>query len=90
MIPRGEDAYRLYLQKYNNMQAAYPQVLIAQRTLFQLKVDYITALESAWISSIALKGFMLTDGLEAPTSPSEIDRPVRETNLPTPSSGQQR
>jgi len=90
MIPRCEDAYRLYLQKYNNMQAAYPQVLIAQRTLFQLKVDYITALESAWISSIALKGFMLTDGLEAPTSPSEIDRPVRETNLPTPSSGQQR
>jgi cobalt-zinc-cadmium efflux system outer membrane protein len=90
MIPRCEDAYRLYLQKYNNMQAAYPQVLIAQRTLFQLKVDYITALESAWINSIALKGFMLTDGLEAPTSPSEIDRPVRETNLPTPSSGQQR
>ena len=90
MIPRAENAYRLYLEKYNNMQAAYPQVLIAQRTLFQLRTDYVTALESAWINSIALRGFMLTDGLEAPTSPSEIDRPVRETNLPTASSGPQR
>src|SRR5215510_7117179 len=90
MIPRAENAYRLYLQKYNNMQAAYPQVLIAQRTLFQLKTDYFSALESVWMSSIALRGFMLTDGLEAPTPPSEIDRPVREMNLPTPSSGSQR
>lgn len=87
MIPRAENAYRLYLEKYDNMQGAYPQVLIAQRTLFQLKTDYVSALESVWISSIALKGFMLTDGLEAPTSPSEIDRPVRETNIPTASSG---
>lgn len=83
MIPRAEKAYRLYLEKYNQMQAAYPQVLIAQRTLFQLKTDYVTTLESVWINSIALTGFMLTDGLEAPTPPSEIDRPVRETNMPT-------
>ena len=90
MIPRAENAYRLYLEKYDNMQGAYPQVLIAQRTLFQLKTDYVSALESVWVSSIALKGFMLTDGLEAPTSPSEIDRPVRETNIPTASSGPQK
>lgn len=90
MIPRAQRAYELYLSKYNSMTASYPQVLIAQRTLFQLKADYVAALESAWVNSIALKGFMLTDGLEAPTSPSEIDRPVRETNLPTASSGAQR
>ena len=35
---------------------------------------------------LALKGFLLTDGLEAPTPPTEVDRPVRETNLPTGSS----
>lgn len=90
MIPRAEKAYQLYLKKYNNMQAAYPQVLIAQRTLFQLRTDYVASLENAWMSSIALRGFMLTDALEAPTSPSEIDRPVRETNLPTASTGPQR
>jgi outer membrane protein, heavy metal efflux system len=84
MIPRAEQAYKLYLEKYNSMTAAYPQVLIAQRTLFQLRTDYVTALESVWVNGIALRAFMLTDALEAPTPPTEIDRPVREINLPTP------
>jgi cobalt-zinc-cadmium efflux system outer membrane protein len=83
MIPQAEQAYKLYLNRYNNMAAAYPQVLISQRTLFQLQTDYIASLESLWVNTVALKGFLLTDGLEAPTPPSEIDRPVRETNLPT-------
>lgn len=82
MIPRAEKAYSLYLQKYNSMAAAYPQVLIAQRTLFQLRADYISALETLWGTTVVLKGFMLTDGLEAPTPPGEIDRPIRETNVP--------
>jgi len=64
------------------MAAAYPQVLIAQRTLFQLRADYISALETLWGTTVVLKGFMLTDGLEAPTPPGEIDRPIRETNVP--------
>jgi len=50
--------------------------------LFQLQTDYITSLENLWVSTITLKGFLLTDGLEAPTPPTEVDRPVRETNLP--------
>ena len=86
MIPQAEKAYKLYLNRYSNMAAAYPQVLIAQRTLFQLQTDYIASLENLWVSSVALKGFLLTDGLEAPTPPTEVDRPVRETNLPTGSS----
>jgi len=83
MIPQAEKAYKLYLNRYSNMAAAYPQVLIAQRTLFQLQTDYVASLENLWVSTVALKGFLLTDGLEAPTPPTEIDRPVRETNLPT-------
>ncbi len=90
MIPRAENAYKLYLEKYNSMTAAYPQVLIAQRTLFQLKADYVAALGNLWTNVIALKGFMLTDALEAPTSPGEMDRPVRETNLPMGSTGVQK
>jgi cobalt-zinc-cadmium efflux system outer membrane protein len=90
MIPRAEKAYALYLEKYNSMAAAYPQVLIAQRTLFQLRTDYVNALETLWVNSVALKGFMLTDGLEAPTPPSEIDRPIRETNVPTGNNMSQR
>lgn len=83
MIPRASKAYELYLAKYKQMGAAYPQVLIAQRTLFQLQTDYISALESLWTNALALKGFLLTDGLEAPARPGELDRPVREINLPS-------
>ncbi len=48
------------------MAAAYPQALISQRTLFQLEVDYVQALESAWQSSIGIRGFGLMDGLSMP------------------------
>ncbi len=82
MLPRAQKAYDLYKKSYQQMAAAYPQVLIAQRTLFQLQTDYITALETLWTNAIALKGFMLTDGLEAPTRAGEVDRPVREVNMP--------
>jgi cobalt-zinc-cadmium efflux system outer membrane protein len=82
MLPRAQKAYDLYKTSYQQMAAAYPQVLIAQRTMFQLQTDYITALETLWTNAIALKGFMLTDGLEAPTRAGEVDRPVREVNMP--------
>ena len=83
MIPRARKAYALYLKSYSGMAAAYPQVLIAQRTLFQLQTDYIAALANLWANSIALKGFLLTDGLESPSRAGEMDRPVRELNVPS-------
>ena len=70
MLPRAEQAYKLYQTNYQKMAAAYPQVLISQRTLFQLEADYIRALESAWESSLLIRGFGLMDGLSEPTSPS--------------------
>ena len=82
MLPRAQRAYELYLAKYQEVAAAYPQVLIAQRTLFQLQTDYIEALESLWTNSIALRGYLLTDGLEAPARAGEMDQPVREINVP--------
>jgi len=82
MIPRAQKAYELYAKKYQQMAAAYPQVLIAQRTLMQLQVAYLNALESSATNSVALQSYLLTDGLEAPSQPGEIDRPVREMNVP--------
>src|SRR5713226_8104588 len=82
MIPRAQKAYEMYTQKYQEMAAAYPQVLIAQRTLMQLEVSYITALENFATSSLSLQSYLLTDGLEAPSQPGGIDRPVREVNIP--------
>jgi cobalt-zinc-cadmium efflux system outer membrane protein len=82
MIPRAQTAYEMYTKKYQAMAAAYPQVLISQRTLMQLKVSYITALENFATSSLSLQSYLLTDGLEAPSQPGGIDRPVREVNIP--------
>lgn len=84
IIPRARRAYEAMLAKWGQMAASYPQVLMAQRTLFHLQRDYITALDEVWSSAIALEGFLLTDGLEAPARPGEMDIPVREINLPTP------
>ena len=82
MIPRAQKAYEMYAKKYKEMAAAYPQVLIAQRTLMQLQVAYVNALESVATNSVALQSYLLTDGLEAPSQPGEIDRPIREINVP--------
>ncbi len=82
MIPRAQKAYAMYTKKYQEMAAAYPQVLIAQRTLMQLEVSYISALETFATSSLSLQSYLLTDGLEAPSQPGGIDQPVREVNLP--------
>jgi cobalt-zinc-cadmium efflux system outer membrane protein len=82
MIPRAQKAYEMYTKKYQDMAAAYPQVLIAQRTLMQLEVSYVNALESFATSSLSLQSYLLTDGLEAPAQPGGIDQPVREVNLP--------
>jgi cobalt-zinc-cadmium efflux system outer membrane protein len=82
MIPRAQKAYEMYAKKYQEMASAYPQVLIAQRTLMQLEVSYITALETLATSSVSLQSYLLTDGLEAPSQPGGIDQPVREVNIP--------
>ena len=82
MIPRAQKAYEMYSKKYQEMAAAYPQVLISQRTLMQLEVSYITALENLATSALSLRSYLLTDGLEAPSQPGGIDQPVREVNIP--------
>ena len=84
LLPRAQTTYEKTLQKYGLMTASYPQVLLTQRTLFQMQTDYIAALEGLWANAITLQGFLLTEGLEAPTRPGDVDRPVREINVPLP------
>ena len=84
ILPRAKKAYALRVEKYGQMLASYPRVLEAQRKLYELQAEYIGALENVWTNGIALEGYLLTDGLEAPARPGEVDRPVRETNVPAP------
>ena len=66
ILPQAEEAYRLYLTRYREMAAAYPQVLVAQRTLFEMSVDYLRNLEDAWRSALRIQGYLAGEGLQAP------------------------
>ena len=84
IIPRAQRAYELYLQKYRNMAAAYSMVLVSQRTLFQMKDDYIRTLGQLWMASVQLQNYLLADGLSAPTPCGSMSTQV---NLPTSNTG---
>ncbi|HYL61565.1 MAG TPA: TolC family protein [Candidatus Methylomirabilis sp.] len=84
ILPNAKKAYSLLVDKYGLMLASRPRVLEAQRKLFELQAEYIAALEGVWTNGLALQGYLLTDGLEAPARPGEVDLPIRETNVPTP------
>jgi cobalt-zinc-cadmium efflux system outer membrane protein len=68
ILPRAEEAYRLYLTRYREMAAAYPQVLVAQRTFFEMSTEYLGRLNEAWRAALQLQGFLAGDGLDAPAS----------------------
>jgi cobalt-zinc-cadmium efflux system outer membrane protein len=82
LLPRARRAYELRVGSFGLMLTSYPQVLEAQARLFELQAEYVSALEAHWMNAIALSGLLLTDGLEAPARPGEIDLPVREINVP--------
>jgi cobalt-zinc-cadmium efflux system outer membrane protein len=84
LIPRAQRAYELYLQKYQKMASAYPQVLVSQRTLFQLQISYIDALNSVWQNAIALQNLTLKGGLETPMTTAT---PTTTINLPNSPGG---
>jgi cobalt-zinc-cadmium efflux system outer membrane protein len=83
MIPRAQRAYELYLQKYRNMAAAYPEVIISQRTLFQLQENYTRALSDLWSSAIQLQNYLYADGLSAPRSSVSTSTQVNPPNAAT-------
>lgn len=70
IVPQAQSAYDMYLKNFRGMAAAYPQVLIAQRTLFQVRADYVEALVNTWQNAVLLQGYLLSGALEAPDTMS--------------------
>jgi cobalt-zinc-cadmium efflux system outer membrane protein len=66
VILRAQRAYQLFLERFRQMAASYPQVLIARRTLAQTRVEYIRSLIDVWQSAAILQGQLVMGGLEAP------------------------
>ncbi len=67
VLPKADEAFQLYLAQFKKMSAAYPQVLIAQRTMAQVRKQYINAIVDFRKSATELEGFLLTGGLDAPS-----------------------
>ena len=65
-MPRAARAAELLRQRYQEMAAAYPQVLIARRTLLQSTGEYLEAVSSASRDAVLLEGMLLEGGLEPP------------------------
>lgn len=80
LIPRAQRAYELYLGKYRNMAAAYPEVIVSQRTLFQLENSYARTLGELWTTAVQLQNYLLADGTSAP--PIGVSTGT-QINLPT-------
>jgi outer membrane protein, heavy metal efflux system len=81
MLPRAERAYQMYLASFRQMAAAYPQVLISQRTMFQVREDYLDALVSLRQNAISIEGFLLTGALDPPRMRSTERERVEMTGV---------
>jgi cobalt-zinc-cadmium efflux system outer membrane protein len=81
ILPRAQRSFELYRARFRQMAAAYPQVLIAQRTLFQTRTEYTQALVEVWRTAALLEGMLLSGGLDAPFHTS-VTQPPATGHLP--------
>jgi outer membrane protein, heavy metal efflux system len=68
ILSQAQQSYELFLRRFREMGAAYPQVLIAQRTLGQVRAEYVRALVELWQAAVLLQGQLVRGALEAPAA----------------------
>lgn len=61
-LPTSRRAFELYTDYFKKRRATWPQVLVAQRTYFQLSDDYANALLDLRRAETEIKGLLLLDG----------------------------
>jgi cobalt-zinc-cadmium efflux system outer membrane protein len=61
ILDRARRAFELYRARHQQMAAAYPQVLLAQRAYFEAETGYVTALGRLWESVVLLRGMLLSE-----------------------------
>lgn len=69
-LPTAQKAYDLYLKSYKERRSAWPQVLVAQRSVYQLNEDYTRSLSELRRAEVEVRGLLLTGGLTAPRDPT--------------------
>ncbi len=69
-LPKAQKALELYMDYFKQRRATWPQVLVAQRTYFQLQEGYIDALVQLRRAEVAIKGLLVVDGMTQPPEPT--------------------
>jgi outer membrane protein, heavy metal efflux system len=69
LLPRAQRAYELYRDRYQQMAAAYPQVLVSERTLFELQLAYVRSVGALWQAAARLRNFGLEGALNSASVP---------------------
>jgi outer membrane protein TolC len=78
VLERAEHAWQETLQRYQQMTAPYPQVLIARRNLFQMEDAALDAVVKAWSAAIdiqALLPYELPQNLAPPIAAPSASAP---------------
>ena len=70
VLPKARKAVELYEEQLNARRAAFPQVLVARRTAYQLNEDYNKSLVQFRRAEVEVRGLLLVDGLTAPSNPT--------------------
>lgn len=70
-LPASRRAFELYQEYFKKGRAAWPQVLVAQRTYFQLRDEYANALLDLRRAETEIKGLLLLDGNVPPGPPPQ-------------------
>ncbi len=69
-LPTSRRAYELYQEYFKKRRAAWPQVLVAQRTYSQMSDDYLNAVLDLRRAEVEIRGLLLVDGLNVPPGPT--------------------
>jgi cobalt-zinc-cadmium efflux system outer membrane protein len=69
-LPKAQRAYEIYLDFFTKRRAAWPQVLVAERTYAQLSEEYVAALAELREAEVSIQGLLLVDGLTQPPEPT--------------------
>ena len=70
VLPKARKAAELYEEQFKARRAAFPQVLVARRTVYQLNEEYNRSLTHFRRAEVEVRGLLLVDGLTAPPNPT--------------------
>lgn len=70
VLPKAKKAVELYEEQLKARRAAFPQVLVARRTVYQLNEEYNKSLTQFRRAEVEVRGLLLVDGLTAPSTPT--------------------